>query len=366
MLSSYGVSWNHSIAVAIQLSGCRKDRGRETWLARLHPRSDVGVKITNELSRWAFSRGLPSGYGNRFCSPTTAPLATHRSSSLPPYGKPCTRLGMNIANLRVEERTVLTQPYSVLSLQPKLAVAPRSRSPPPPLPPSRAAHQTPFFPFSRFVPRFHFLFLFEKRTKERDETRGRWGYGGEWTRTGALAWRDIGKWRRRVRRVAGKWRRVRSASPSATFSLAHALYLSFFLFLPFAAPLPRGIGKNKINCSTYPIRWQSRCPGDADSLLSSMLFQRSERCSFLFLSFPLSSRSASVALSRGITSRGVRWRRREERNWERNGLVQGVRVPLDCLFLAGADSRREVARRSVLLLRLFSFLRSASFFAATA
>ena len=31
------------------------------------------------------------------------------------------------------------------------------------------------------------------------------------------------------------------------------------------------VGKNKINCSTYPIRWQSRCPGDADSLLSSML-----------------------------------------------------------------------------------------------
>lgn len=40
---------------------------------------------------------------------------------------------------------------------------------------------------------------------------------------------------------------------------------------PFPPLCRGGVGKNKINCSTYPIRWQSRCPGDADSLLSSML-----------------------------------------------------------------------------------------------
>lgn len=46
------------------------------------------------------------------------------------------------------------------------------------------------------------------------------------------------------------------------------------------------VGKNKINCSTYPIRWQSRCPGDADSLLSSML-SRENREMFFPSPFPL-------------------------------------------------------------------------------
>lgn len=38
------------------------------------------------------------------------------------------------------------------------------------------------------------------------------------------------------------------------------------------------MGKNKINCSTYPIRWQSRCSGNADFALLP-LYPR-----FLFLS----------------------------------------------------------------------------------
>lgn len=131
------------------------------------------------------SRGVPSSYGNRFRSPTSPsrdpsffnnplpPLLSPPVLISSPARKPCTRLGMNIANLRVEERTVLTQPYSVLSLQPKLTVG-SSLSFSSTFFTSRAAHQTPFFPFSRFVPRFYFLFLLEKRTKERDETRERW------------------------------------------------------------------------------------------------------------------------------------------------------------------------------------------------
>lgn len=66
--------------------------------------------------------------------------------------------------------------------------------------------------------------------------------------------------------------------------------LGVLLSFPPSATTAKGegwvVGKNKINCSTYPIRWQSRCPGDADSLLSSML-SRENREMFFPSPFPL-------------------------------------------------------------------------------
>lgn len=80
----------------------------EARLLWLYPYSGRGVKITNELSRWALSRVRPRGYGNRLCSPTTP---FYESASLPP--PPLLRSRVRgpawiLPIYVVEERTVLT------------------------------------------------------------------------------------------------------------------------------------------------------------------------------------------------------------------------------------------------------------------
>lgn len=80
----------------------------EARLPWLYPHSGRGVKITNELSRWALSRVRPRGYGNRLCSPTTP---FYESASLPP--PPLLRSRVRgpawiLPIYVVEERTVLT------------------------------------------------------------------------------------------------------------------------------------------------------------------------------------------------------------------------------------------------------------------
>lgn len=93
-------------------------------------------------------------------------------------------------------------------------------------------------------------------------------------------------------------RKVKSSKIRLFLSLSLSLSVSpcsrLGVSLLFLHPPPKGwwvVGKNKINCSTYPIRWQSRCPGDADSLLSSMLSQREPRDVLSLPHPPLSSRS---------------------------------------------------------------------------
>lgn len=164
--------------------------------------------------------------------------------------------------------------------------------------------------------------------------------------------------------------------------------------LPFSCPLSfscpvaplsraRGIGKNKINCSTYPIRWQSRCPGDADSLLSSMLSGGARDVPFLFLPFfPLSSLFLRLGgpLSRhNFLRSSMTSERRTELGKKRvgTGPARPSRLSLSCSAAGSSRSSRE-SNQPIhppawsLLCSLFLssplplLLRGASFFAATA
>lgn len=125
-----------------------------------------------------------------------------------------------------------------------------------------------------------------------------------------------------------------------------ALSPRLFLF-PGRSPLPRGIGKNKINCSTYPIRWQSRCPGDADSLLSSML-SGGERETFLS-SFSRSSLFLpSVRLGGPLSwhnflRSSMTSERRTELGKKRvgTGPARPSRLSLSCLAAGSSRSSRE-------------------------
>lgn len=156
-------------------------------------------------------------------------------------------------------------------------------------------------------------------------------------------------------------------SPSFSLSLFLFLPLMFALFssLPLSRSLPspaRGIGKNKINCSTYPIRWQSRCPGDADSLLSSMLSGGARDVPFLFLPFyPLSSLSPprwpSLARHNFLRS-SMTSERRTELGKKRvgTGPARPSRLSLSCLATGSrSSSARRATRRSILLCLLVSY-----------
>lgn len=129
--------------------------------------------------------GVPSSYGNRFRGPTSPSRDPPFFNNPPPFLTPDSHLlsGTEAVYAARHEYCQFTggRTYSSHStLLGSLVAAEANRasslsfsstfftSRP------RRPRETPFFPFSRFVPRFHFLFLLEKRTKERDETRERW------------------------------------------------------------------------------------------------------------------------------------------------------------------------------------------------